>query len=142
MNIIVQFEGSNRWPEDLASVQRTKIAFLLKMGELLEEKVPGLMTRLGLENGDQKLWNGCFLDIIYPKDTAFRVRIHHELELARLFDRKISRNGTIGDLVDIDRRAPCPLRATPLPSLAFRGAFPALRILRPSGNSSRRAAMR
>lgn len=84
MDITVQFEGSNRWPEDLAPVQRTKIAFLLKMGELLEEAVPGLMTRLGLENGDQKLLNGSFLDIVYPKDAAFRLRIHHELELTLL----------------------------------------------------------
>lgn len=84
MDITVQFEGSNRWPEDLASVQRTKIAFLLKMGELLEEAVPGLSTRLGLENEDQKLLNRSFLDIIYPKDAAFRLRIHHELELTLL----------------------------------------------------------
>jgi U3 small nucleolar RNA-associated protein 22 len=84
MDITVQFEGSNRWPEDLASVQRTKIAFLLKMGELLEEAVPGLATRLGLENEDQKLLNRSFLDIIYPNDAAFRLRIHHELELTLL----------------------------------------------------------
>jgi len=84
MDITVQFEGSNRWPEDLASVQRTKIAFLLKMGELLEEAVPDLTTRLGLENDNQELLNGSFLDVIYPKDGAFRLRIHHELELTLL----------------------------------------------------------
>lgn len=84
MDITVQFEGSNRWPEDLASVQRTKIAFLLKMGELLEEAVSGIATRLGLESEDQKLLNGSFLDIIYPQTGAFRLRIHHELELTLL----------------------------------------------------------
>ena len=84
MDCTVQFEGSNRWPEDLASVQRTKIAFLQKMGDLLEEANPGLTARLGLENEDQKLLNGSFLDIIYPKDGAFRLRIHHELDLTLL----------------------------------------------------------
>ena len=28
-NVYVQFEGSNRWPDDIAAVQRTKIAFRL-----------------------------------------------------------------------------------------------------------------
>ncbi|MCJ1250264.1 hypothetical protein MMC30_007490 [Trapelia coarctata] len=84
MDVTVQFEGSNRWPEDLTSVQRTKIAFLLKMGELLEEAVPGMTTRVGLENEVQKMLNASFLDIIYPKDGAFRLRIHHELELTLL----------------------------------------------------------
>jgi U3 small nucleolar RNA-associated protein 22 len=84
MDITVQFEGSNRWPEDLGSVQRTKIAFLLKMGDLLEEASPDLTTRLGLENEDQKLLNGSFLDIINSNKTTFRLRIHHELELTLL----------------------------------------------------------
>ena len=34
-DVTMQFEGSNRWPDDLVAIQRTKIAFLLKFGELL-----------------------------------------------------------------------------------------------------------
>jgi U3 small nucleolar RNA-associated protein 22 len=80
-NICVQFEGSSRWPDDLSAVQRTKIAFLLKIGELLEELTAGLTTRLGLENADRKLVNVAFLDILYPSGAFFRMRIHHEREL-------------------------------------------------------------
>ena len=80
-NICVQFEGSSRWPDDLSAVQRTKIAFLLKIGELLEEVNVGLITRLGLENADRKLVNIAFLDILYPSGAYFRMRIHHEREL-------------------------------------------------------------
>lgn len=79
--ICVQFEGSSRWPDDITAVQRTKIAFLLKMGELLEESANGLIARLGLENCNQRLLNIAFLDIQYPSSAFFRLRIHHEREL-------------------------------------------------------------
>lgn len=80
VDIYVQFEGSARWPDDPVAVQRTKIAFLLKIGELLESTSSGLTTRLGLENRKQRLLNQAFLDITYPSNTTFRLRIHHEQE--------------------------------------------------------------
>ena len=80
-DVCVQFEGSTRWPNDLAAVQRTKIAFLLKMSELLESDSVGLIAQVGLEHQEQRLHNNSFLDIIYPSGAAFRVRIHHEHEL-------------------------------------------------------------
>ena len=79
-NVYVQFEGSTRWPDDIAAVQRTKIAFLLKIGELLEETETGLTTRLGLENSSHKLFNSAFVDVLYPEGAFFRLRIHHERE--------------------------------------------------------------
>lgn len=85
VDVCVQFEGSARWPNDVAAVQRTKIAFLLKIGELLEESsTRGLTTRVGLENEDTQLVNIAFLDILYPQEAAFRLRIHHERELSLL----------------------------------------------------------
>ena len=79
-NVYIQFEGSSRWPDDIAAVQRTKIAFLLKMGELLAEATTGLTARLGLENNSHKLLNSAFLDVLYPEGAFFRLRIHHERE--------------------------------------------------------------
>lgn len=79
-DIYVQFEGSNRWPNDLLAIQRTKFAFLLKIGELLEGSTNGLVARLGLENEQEKLLNQGFLDIVYPESASFRLRIHHEHE--------------------------------------------------------------
>ncbi|KAL9129737.1 MAG: hypothetical protein Q9217_001895 [Psora testacea] len=79
-NICVQFEGSNRWPDDFAAVQTTKIAFLLKMGELLENSMPGTKTRLGIENALPKYANVAFLDLVQPSGASFRLRIHHERE--------------------------------------------------------------
>lgn len=80
-NICVQFEGSARWPDDITAVQTTKIAFLLKMGELLEESTSGLIARIGLHSWNRSLLNAAFLDIHYPSGALFRLHIHHEREL-------------------------------------------------------------
>lgn len=83
-DIYVQFEGSNRWPNDLLAIQRTKFAFLLKVGELLEGSTNGFVARLGLENEQERLLNQGFLDIVHPESASFRLRIHHEHELGIL----------------------------------------------------------
>lgn len=83
-DVYVQFEGSARWPDDMSAVQRTKIAFLLKIGELLEDSIDGLTSQLGLENEKQIFLNIAFLDINYPTGAIFRLRIHHERELSLL----------------------------------------------------------
>ena len=86
LDLLIQFEGSSRWPNDLPAIQRTKIAFLLKIGELLEQSIPAYDTRLGLENTAKPNQNLPFLDIICrnPPKLVFRLRIHHEQELAIL----------------------------------------------------------
>lgn len=91
VSICIQFEGSARWPDDITAVQRTKIAFLLKMGELLEGSTNGLIARLGLKNCNQRLSNIAFLDVHYPSGAFFRLRIHHEREL-NLLERVLKDN--------------------------------------------------
>lgn len=79
-DVTIQFEGSARWPDDLQAVQRTKIAFLLKLSELMQESQPSITTRIGLENERHVIVNQAFLDIIYDSGAAFRLRIHHDRE--------------------------------------------------------------
>jgi len=88
VNVVAQFESSARWPDDLVAIQRTKIAFLLKIGELLEEAIVGIITRLGLENENHTILNASFLDIFYPKGAAFRLRVHHDREQT-LLERRL-----------------------------------------------------
>ncbi|EXJ59908.1 hypothetical protein A1O7_04055 [Cladophialophora yegresii CBS 114405] len=89
IDIIIQFDSSTRWPDSLPAVQHTKIAFLLKLAELLAESKKELITRVGLENIASATTghsNVCFLDIIYPapapglSSICFRLRIHHDRE--------------------------------------------------------------
>ncbi|KAF2199765.1 Nrap protein [Delitschia confertaspora ATCC 74209] len=83
-SIVIQFEGSGRWPDDLSAIQRTKIAFLLKIGELLSTYRSTYTTRIGLENQSQPSQNQAYLEIILPSGPSFRLRIHHDREAALL----------------------------------------------------------
>ncbi|KAF7883855.1 hypothetical protein EAF00_011167 [Botryotinia globosa] len=87
-DVLIQFEGSGRWPDDVVAIQRTKIAFLLKIGELLVESNDAIITRLGIENEDQSLQNCAFLDVFYPSGATFRLRIHNEREQT-LLERQV-----------------------------------------------------
>ncbi|KAL8780258.1 MAG: hypothetical protein Q9194_001021 [Teloschistes cf. exilis] len=89
----VQFEHSTRWPDDLAAIQRTKIAFLLKIASGLEKDTSISAVRLGLDNSKSKLLEHSFLDIVTTHNIVFRLRIHHEHEL-----------GILGQLLDGQRR--------------------------------------
>ncbi|KAI9697863.1 MAG: hypothetical protein M1820_007650 [Bogoriella megaspora] len=86
-SVVIQFEASGRWPDDLEAIQRTKIALLLKLSTLLSQSITGLSTRVGLENTSQPLLNTSFLDIIYPTGSTFRLRIHHDREFHLLQSR-------------------------------------------------------
>lgn len=81
---VLQFESSGRWPNDLVAIQRTKVAFLVRIGQLLEQSSSGgsITARVGLENQEpgREIFNASFLDVIYHSGPTFRVRIHHEQE--------------------------------------------------------------
>ncbi|KAH9830705.1 U3 small nucleolar RNA-associated protein 22, partial [Teratosphaeria destructans] len=79
-DVTIQFEGSTRWPDDLAAIQRTKIAFLLDLGRRLEESCDNITAKVGVENHSADILNQAFVDIIYDSGAVFRLRIHHDRE--------------------------------------------------------------
>ncbi|KAJ4348225.1 U3 snoRNP protein [Didymosphaeria variabile] len=93
-SIVLQLEASARWPDDLCAIQRTKIAFLLKLSELLSASHKTYKAQVGLENPSQPSQNQAFLDITLKTgkhgvpDYAFRLRIHHDRE-ATLLERQL-----------------------------------------------------
>lgn len=94
IDIIIEFEGSARWPDSLPAIQRTKIAFLIKLGDLLSASDSTISTCVGLENTtgpDAAYSNISFLDISIPspqphllQPILFRLRIHHDRTLTLL----------------------------------------------------------
>ncbi|KAK5661712.1 hypothetical protein OQA88_9812 [Cercophora sp. LCS_1] len=81
METVVSFEASGKWPENLAAIQRTKVAFLLMISSLLEKTKAGqVRTFIGLEDTKSEVENLAFLDVIYETGAAFRLRIHSDLE--------------------------------------------------------------
>ncbi|KAI1006142.1 U3 small nucleolar RNA-associated protein 22 [Podosphaera aphanis] len=91
--VLLQFEASGKWPDDLVAIQRTKAAFLLKISGLLEGSDGIFGTRVGLENESYPLQNCAFLDVIYQSGPVFRLRIHHDREQTLL--EKKSKEKTI-----------------------------------------------
>ncbi|EGS22173.1 uncharacterized protein CTHT_0016900 [Thermochaetoides thermophila DSM 1495] len=81
MEVVISFEASGKWPESLIAIQRTKIAFLLMIGRLLERFKPGeIRTHVGLDDARYETENLAFLDVIYASGACFRVRIQADLE--------------------------------------------------------------
>lgn len=80
MDVVIFFEASGKWPDNLAAIQRTKVALLLKIGSLLEDAKPGVTTHIGLEDAETDIENLAFLDVVYDSGAAFRLRIHSDLE--------------------------------------------------------------
>ncbi|KAF1920641.1 Nrap protein [Ampelomyces quisqualis] len=87
-SVVLQFEGSGRWPDDLCAIQRTKIAFLLRIADLLVQAKEDYVARVGLENSSQPAQNQAFLDITAATGFTFRIRIYHDREVT-LFDRQL-----------------------------------------------------
>jgi U3 small nucleolar RNA-associated protein 22 len=100
-DIYIEFENSTRWPDHLPAIQHTKIAFLLKLGEVLQAAHTEYSTRVGLENADTASSghaNTSFLDIILPTSgpglppVSFRLRITHDRELTLIEKELASRS--------------------------------------------------
>jgi U3 small nucleolar RNA-associated protein 22 len=92
-DVLIQFEGSGRWPDDVVAIQRTKIALLLKIGSLLQQSGVSIKTRVGLENENSPLRNCAFLDVIFESGAAFRLRIHNDREQT-LLERQVKDKST------------------------------------------------
>lgn len=81
---LIQFEGSTRWPDDLLAVQRTKIAFLLKIADSIGKDDSVSAVRLRLEKSKRKLLEQSCLDLKTADGIVFRLKIYHEHELSML----------------------------------------------------------
>ncbi|KAK4249989.1 Nrap protein [Corynascus novoguineensis] len=89
LECVISFEASGKWPESLVAIQRTKVAFLLMIGNLLENSKPGeLKTHVGLEDAKFETENLACLDVVYESGASFRLRIHSDLEES-LLERQV-----------------------------------------------------
>jgi U3 small nucleolar RNA-associated protein 22 len=90
MNIIIQFEKSPRWPDDLAAILKMKLAFFEQIARSLMKAVEGLTARVVVDNPSQSasFQDRGRLEILTPEGWAFSAKIWHERE-ATLLDRSI-----------------------------------------------------
>ncbi|GAB1211102.1 hypothetical protein ATERTT37_000214 [Aspergillus terreus] len=92
VDVVLQFESSARWPDDLTAIQMTKVAFLVKIGDSLTSSGVASTCKVGLENESSQILNNAFLDIVHESGVIFRLRIHHEREQT-LLERQLKEKG-------------------------------------------------
>ncbi|SPC64141.1 uncharacterized protein UHOD_05221 [Ustilago sp. UG-2017b] len=80
-DIIITFEGSGKWPNELAAVQAMKAAFLERMCLEISNKIAGTTCRVVFDpNATSKMEDQCSLELILGNGFAFRARIMHNRE--------------------------------------------------------------
>lgn len=91
MEIIIEFEKSARWPDDLRAIQKMKLAFFERLASILMHAVKGLQATVVLGERPERteIEDEAALDIITADGWAFRARIWHDRE-ATLLDRIIN----------------------------------------------------
>jgi U3 small nucleolar RNA-associated protein 22 len=88
ISLNLEFEKSARWPDDLAAIQKMKLAFLERLAQALTKAIPGLHARLAitLPAGVPLTADHAKLEIITPEGWAFALHVWHDRE-ATLLDR-------------------------------------------------------
>ncbi|CAG8794660.1 9752_t:CDS:2, partial [Racocetra persica] len=87
IEVIIQFEHSVRWPDDIVTIQKMKIAFYIRLASQLELQFPGTCATVVTDNSDTII-SEAYMDILADSGFAFRCRIYNEREMT-LLDRGI-----------------------------------------------------
>jgi U3 small nucleolar RNA-associated protein 22 len=88
MEIVVDYEKSARWPDDLQAIQKVKLAFFEQMASALKAKLPGAQVDIVLATEASPIEDAAALQVLTADGWAFTARIHHDRE-ATLLDRII-----------------------------------------------------
>lgn len=97
IEIVLEFERSARWPDDLRAIQKIKLAFFERIGSSLAESIEGLRASIVVGDGVSvsEITDQAFLEIITPEGWAFWARIWHSREIM-LLDKIIeNRSGVL-----------------------------------------------
>ena len=90
MDIIIEFEKSPRWPDDLAAILKMKLAFFEQIARSLIGAVEGLTARVVVDNSSSptSFQDHGRLEILTPEGWAFSASIWHDRE-ATLLDKMV-----------------------------------------------------
>ncbi|KAF8443704.1 Nrap protein [Boletus edulis BED1] len=83
--IILEFEKSSKWPDDLRAIQKIKLAFFETIASALMTASPGLRAAVHIEYScDSDIQDHASLEILTPEGWAFSARIWHDREAVLL----------------------------------------------------------
>ncbi|GAA5958854.1 hypothetical protein JCM8115_000667 [Rhodotorula mucilaginosa] len=87
-DILLTFEGSGRWPDDLEGIQKIKAAFLGKVGEGLEATRAVLRAELVFDTDARPIDDNVALEIMTASGWAFRARVFYDRSETLLEERE------------------------------------------------------
>ncbi|WWC64350.1 uncharacterized protein I303_106960 [Kwoniella dejecticola CBS 10117] len=86
IEVVVQFESSPKWPDDLAAIQKVKLALFDKLAKILTERIPKSRSSI-LFDADYihnsavgEISDHASLEILLPQGVSFRLKIYYEKE--------------------------------------------------------------
>ncbi|KAF8559467.1 Nrap protein [Imleria badia] len=92
--IVLEFEKSSKWPDDLRAIQKIKLAFFETIASALMTAHPGLRATVHIEQPcDSDIQDHASLEILTPEGWSFSARIWHDRE-AVLLERFTSSDET------------------------------------------------
>jgi U3 small nucleolar RNA-associated protein 22 len=109
--IVLQFESSPRWPDDLAAIQKVKLALIEKIARIIMQRLPRSRAGLALDANASQIEDRAALEIFLPQGVAFHVRIFNERERT-LLERIIEDDAPV-----FGTSLPRPPRRLALPAL-------------------------
>ncbi|KAF9902688.1 hypothetical protein BX616_001852 [Lobosporangium transversale] len=92
LDTVIQFESSQKWPDNLKAIQRMKTAFYLRLADKLKSK--GMRATVVEETEEDSLALNGYMDVRVAPGYVFRCRISHDREMTLceniISDRKSS----------------------------------------------------
>ncbi|CAE6500930.1 unnamed protein product [Rhizoctonia solani] len=82
IDAVLQLEKSARWPDDLAAIQKLKLAFFVGIADALRAQDAKVRTAVALDSDatGADIHDNCSLEVVTPAGFAFRLRIYHDRE--------------------------------------------------------------
>ncbi|KAG8737938.1 hypothetical protein FRC10_007518 [Ceratobasidium sp. 414] len=82
MEVVLQLEKSARWPDDLAAIQKIKLAFFVGIADALRAQDDNIRAAIALDSdaSETDVHDNCSLEVLTPSGFAFRLRIYHDRE--------------------------------------------------------------
>lgn len=111
MEIIIEFEKSSRWPDELKAIQTIKLAFLEHVGSSLMQAVDGLCAQVVTGDGvhDSPIMDQAYLEVVTPQGWSFAARIWHDREVYLLDQIIGGRKATMPHIVSKTKEKKSPL---------------------------------
>ncbi|KAI9364891.1 Nrap protein [Zopfochytrium polystomum] len=80
MGVLVEFESSGRWPEQLIALQNMKLAFFVALSKSLQLQLTGAQISISKPLDHDPIYSG-YMDVSIPPGYSFRLRLRTGREI-------------------------------------------------------------